>query len=113
MEKVWVADGTEGFLLGRIVDIGDEGPVVQPFDNRPPVVATYDRLWPAEEEDGKEVDDNCGLMYLNEATLLNNVKLRYAKDKIYTVCFSAHGFIVCRLIPAILVAVRGKYPLIR
>ena len=88
MEKVWVADANDGFLLGRIVDIGDEGPVVQPFDHRPPVVATYDRLWPAEEEDGKEVDDNCGLMYLNEATLLNNVKLRYSKDKIYTVGFS-------------------------
>ena len=27
----------------------------------------------------KEVDDNCGLMFLNEATLLNNVRLRYKK----------------------------------
>ena len=32
----------------------------------------------------KDVDDNCGLMYLNEATLLQNIKLRYNKDKIYT-----------------------------
>ena len=38
----------------------------------------------AEEEDRKEVDDSCSLMYLNEAALLNNVKLRYAKGKIYT-----------------------------
>jgi myosin-6 len=30
------------------------------------------------------VDDNCGLMYLNEATLLNNIRQRYVKDKIYT-----------------------------
>ena len=30
------------------------------------------------------MDDNCGLMYLNEATLLQNIKLRYNKDKIYT-----------------------------
>ena len=27
----------------------------------------------------KDVDDNCGLMFLNEATLLNNVRLRYKK----------------------------------
>ncbi len=27
----------------------------------------------------KEMEDNCGLMYLNEATLLNNVRLRYNK----------------------------------
>ena len=42
------------------------------------------RLYPAEEDESKEVDDNCGLMYLNEATLLQNIKLRYNKDKIYT-----------------------------
>ena len=30
------------------------------------------------------MDDNCGLMYLNEATLLNNIRQRYLKDKIYT-----------------------------
>ena len=41
-------------------------------------------MYPAEEDESKEVDDNCGLMYLNEATLLQNIKLRYNKDKIYT-----------------------------
>ena len=46
--------------------------------------APFDRLYPAEEDEKKEVDDNCGLMYLNEATLLHNIKLRYLKDKIYT-----------------------------
>ena len=43
----------------------------------------YDRAFPAEEYDNKDVDDNCGLMYLNEATLLNNLKMRYLKNKIY------------------------------
>ena len=42
------------------------------------------QVYPAEEDDRKEVEDNCSLMYLNEATLLNNVRLRYSKDKIYT-----------------------------
>ena len=41
------------------------------------VNTSYDLLYPAEEDDKKEVDDNCSLMYLNEATLLHNVKLRY------------------------------------
>ena len=49
-----------------------------------PVTTGYDRMYPSEEDDKKEVDDNCSLMYLNEATLLNNVALRYSKDKIYT-----------------------------
>ena len=45
---------------------------------------SFDRLYPAEDDDTKTVDDNCGLMYLNEATLLNNIRQRYLKDKIYT-----------------------------
>merc|ERR1719445_1845718 len=84
-DKVWVGDPKAGFILGNIVEIGDDGPIVQPQDRTlAPVMTSYDFLYPAEEDDRKEVDDNCSLMYLNEATLLHNVKLRYAKDKIYT-----------------------------
>jgi len=80
-----VADPRAGFVMGRIVDFAVEGPVVQPLDkSMKPITTGYDRMYPAEEDDKKEVDDNCSLMYLNEATLLNNVNLRYAKDKIYT-----------------------------
>ncbi len=46
-------------------------------------VKPVDRLYPAEDEDNKD-NSNCKLMYLNEATLLNNVKLRYQKGKIDT-----------------------------
>ncbi|KAK7904937.1 hypothetical protein WMY93_017544 [Mugilogobius chulae] len=42
------------------------------------------QVYPAEEDVNKHVDDNCSLMYLNEATLLHNVKVRYSKDHIYT-----------------------------
>lgn len=84
-EKVWVSDPVDGFLLGQIVDLTDEGALVQPLAKaKSPVEASFDRLYPAEEDEAKEVDDNCGLMYLNEATLLQNIKLRYNKDKIYT-----------------------------
>ena len=85
LEKVWVADSSGSFVLGRIVELGEDGPTVQPNDERlPALTAGYDQVYPAEENEKKEVDDNCSLMYLNEATLLNNVRLRYAKDKIYT-----------------------------
>ena len=52
--------------------------------SKAPVTASFDRLYPAEDDEKKEVDDNCGLMYLNEATLLYNIKVRYIKEKIYT-----------------------------
>lgn len=42
----------------------------------------YDCVFQAEEYD-KDVDDNCALMYLNEGTLLNNLRRRYKKDLIY------------------------------
>ena len=81
-DKVWVGDPKAGFVLGNIVEIGDEGPIVQPHDRSLPVrMTSYDMLYPAEDDDRKEVDDNCSLMYLNEATLLHNVNLRYV---IYT-----------------------------
>ena len=84
-DKVWVSDPLNGFVLGQIVDLTDEGALVQPINrSKPNVEASFDRLYPAEEDEAKEVDDNCGLMYLNEATLLQNIKLRYNKDKIYT-----------------------------
>ena len=83
--KVWVSDGAGAFLLGKIVELSEEGPIVQPLDGREKAITTgYDGVFPAEEDDKKDVDDNCSLMYLNEATLLNNVHLRYTRDKIYT-----------------------------
>ena len=42
-ESVWVADPEEGFVLGRIVDIGEDGATVEPFDRKKkPVVARYE-----------------------------------------------------------------------
>nr|XP_027213444.1 unconventional myosin-VI-like isoform X1 [Penaeus vannamei] len=84
-QKVWVSDQTHGFILGNIDDLSSEGVVVQPVARgAKPITADYDQVYPAEEEDNKDVDDNCALMYLNEATLLNNIRLRYNRDKIYT-----------------------------
>ncbi|XP_055954897.1 unconventional myosin-VI [Patella vulgata] len=84
-KKVWVPHPTEGFKLGRIVDIGSDSIAIEPFDAPGTTInAIYDRTFPAEEYDNKDCEDNCGLMYLNEATLLNNVRIRYMKNQIYT-----------------------------
>ncbi|GAB1606978.1 unconventional myosin-VI-like isoform X2 [Argonauta hians] len=84
-KKVWVPHHTDGFKLGRIVDIGTDSITVEPFDALGTTInAFYDKTYPAEEDDNKNVDDNCALMYLNEATLLHNCKVRYYKNQIYT-----------------------------
>ena len=48
-----------------------------------PVTALYSQVFPSENDNTKDMDDNCALMYLNEATLLHNLRLRYDRDKIY------------------------------
>jgi myosin-6 len=84
-KRVWVPHPIEGFKLGRIVDIGSDTISIEPFDAPGTTInSLYDRTFPAEEYDNKECDDNCALMYLNEATLLNNIKIRYMKNRIYT-----------------------------
>ena len=76
-DKVWLGDPRAGFIPGRIVEIGNDGPIVKPLDRSSSAIqASYENLYPAEEDERKEVDDNCSLMYLNEATLLHNVNLR-------------------------------------
>ncbi|KAI6234445.1 Myosin and Myosin head domain containing protein [Aphelenchoides fujianensis] len=52
--------------------------------SRGEVAVKYADVLPAMEDQKKEVDDNCGLMFLNEGTLLHNCRLRYEKKKIYT-----------------------------
>lgn len=84
-KRVWVPHPTDGFKLGRIVDIGSDTISIEPFDAPGTTInSLYDRTFPAEEYDNKECDDNCALMYLNEATLLHNIKIRYMKNMIYT-----------------------------
>lgn len=64
MQKVWVSDQTHGFVLGNITDLTSDGVLIQPVARgSKPVTADYDRVYPAEENDSKEVDDNCKLLY--------------------------------------------------
>ncbi|XP_048478867.1 myosin heavy chain 95F isoform X3 [Plutella xylostella] len=83
-QLVWARDPGETYLLGRLHELlGDEAAVF-PVDNKfPKKVCSFEDIFPAGDPN-KDVDDNCELMFLNEATLLNNIITRYKKDKIYT-----------------------------
>ncbi|XP_067097433.1 unconventional myosin-VI-like isoform X7 [Osmerus mordax] len=84
-KPVWAPHPTDGFQLGTIVDIGADSLTIEPLKQKGKTFfAAVNQVFPAEDDISKHVEDNCSLMYLNEATLLNNVRVRYSKDKIYT-----------------------------
>ncbi|XP_068195588.1 myosin VIb isoform X1 [Antennarius striatus] len=84
-KPVWAPHPTDGFQLGAIVDIGADTLTIEPLNQKGKTfLAPISQVFPAEDDVSKYVDDNCSLMYLNEATLLNNVRVRYNKDLIYT-----------------------------
>nr|XP_050849479.1 myosin heavy chain 95F isoform X2 [Vespula vulgaris]XP_050849481.1 myosin heavy chain 95F isoform X2 [Vespula vulgaris]XP_050849482.1 myosin heavy chain 95F isoform X2 [Vespula vulgaris] len=83
-QQVWVRDPEEGFIIGKFTDMVDGDALILPFDRKyPQRTCPLDEVFPAGEYT-KDVEDNCALMYLNEATLLNNIRTRYFKDRIYT-----------------------------
>ncbi|XP_056283447.1 myosin VIa isoform X5 [Pseudoliparis swirei] len=84
-KPVWAPHPADGFQLGTIVDIGADSLSIEPLKQKGKTfLAAVNQVFPAEDDVNKHVEDNCSLMYLNEATLLNNVRVRYSKDKIYT-----------------------------
>ncbi|XP_034773753.2 myosin VIa isoform X7 [Acipenser ruthenus] len=84
-KPVWAPHPVDGFQLGTIVDIGADSLTIEPLKQKGKTfLAPINQVFPSEDDCDKIVEDNCSLMYLNEATLLNNVRVRYSKDKIYT-----------------------------
>ncbi|KAG1927316.1 unconventional myosin-VI [Pimephales promelas] len=84
-KPVWAPHPADGFQLGRIIDISADSLTIEPLNQKGKTFqASVNQVFPAEDDVNKHVEDNCSLMYLNEATLLNNVRVRYSKDKIYT-----------------------------
>ncbi|XP_073761344.1 unconventional myosin-VI isoform X9 [Callorhinus ursinus] len=84
-KPVWAPHPTDGFQMGNIVDIGPDSLTIEPLNQKGKTfLALINQVFPAEEDSKKVVEDNCSLMYLNEATLLHNIKVRYSKDRIYT-----------------------------
>ncbi|XP_063168961.1 unconventional myosin-VI isoform X4 [Candoia aspera] len=84
-KPVWAPHPTDGFQMGSIVDIGPDSLTIEPVKQKGKTfLAAVNQVFPAEEDIKKDVEDNCSLMYLNEATLLHNIRVRYSKDRIYT-----------------------------
>uniref|UniRef100_A0A674F7U8 Unconventional myosin-VI n=1 Tax=Salmo trutta TaxID=8032 RepID=A0A674F7U8_SALTR len=85
-KPVWAPHPTDGFQLGMIVDIGADTLAIEPLNQKGKVSQTRHSLehvmLPHERLLFFFLPGS--LMYLNEGTLLNNVRVRYSKDKIYT-----------------------------
>ena len=53
--------------MGRIIDLTEEGAQVERVEGRKrETTVSFEQLYPCEEDEQKDVDDNCGLMYLNQ-----------------------------------------------
>uniref|UniRef100_A0A915A078 Unconventional myosin-VI n=2 Tax=Parascaris univalens TaxID=6257 RepID=A0A915A078_PARUN len=81
---VWIPDSVDGFVIGRVVDIRSDSLTVQTTNASQPTIVRYDDVFPAEDDCEKDFEDNCSLMYLNEATLLHNCRQRYLRKQFYT-----------------------------
>jgi hypothetical protein len=60
-QKVWVPDPVEGFVLGRIEDIGHDGQAViitEDFKHSR-ITCNRENIYYAEQHDQKDVEDNC------------------------------------------------------
>ncbi|XP_049820638.1 myosin heavy chain 95F isoform X2 [Aethina tumida] len=84
-EYVWARDPTEGYVLGRIAELTEEGAEVVPLNNKyPKRILPFSEIYRAQDDEKKDYDDNCEMMFLNEGTLLNNIRTRYYKNQIYS-----------------------------
>uniref|UniRef100_A0A8R1DKC1 Myosin motor domain-containing protein n=1 Tax=Caenorhabditis japonica TaxID=281687 RepID=A0A8R1DKC1_CAEJA len=81
---VWISDPADGFVAARVTDISQDGFTLATLANNETVQRRYDETFATEEDLAKSAEDNCALMHLNEATLLNNCRVRYANGKIYS-----------------------------
>ncbi|XP_037027761.1 myosin heavy chain 95F isoform X1 [Bradysia coprophila] len=83
-QLVWARDSSEGYIQGNISEIGPAEFEVAPVDKKfPKRICLVEDIFPS-CEGVQDHDDNCELMFLNEATFLDNLRTRYFKDKIYT-----------------------------
>eukprot|EP01137_Pigoraptor_chileana_P012033 Opistho-2@63822 len=81
-KKVWAPHPTDGYQIGEIADVGADSLSVQAGGQT--LTVPYNRVFPADDASNAGVNDNCQLMFLNEASLLHNLRKRYEKDEIYT-----------------------------
>ena len=86
---VWVKDtaiaGSDLFTKGHILAIDEKGKATVETSNG---TKTQELVLPLAElhapHPGDDVPDHCQLMFLSQPTLLENTRVRYMEDKIYT-----------------------------
>ncbi|CAH0558642.1 unnamed protein product [Brassicogethes aeneus] len=84
-ENVWARDPIDGFILARISELLDDGAEVTPHNTKfQKRVLPFRDIFRAQADVNKDYDDNCEIMFLNEGSLLNNIRQRYYKNKIYS-----------------------------
>ena len=89
-DKVWLrgaAKGKEPFVHGVVTNVQQNGARVTVKRADTKEEETLDSakadIFPANESD-LMTDDHCALIHLNEPCVLENTRMRYTKDKIYT-----------------------------
>ncbi|PAV89637.1 hypothetical protein WR25_16678 isoform E [Diploscapter pachys] len=80
----YVPDPNEGFLLGSIKSETDDEVVVELLGSGKQVRLSKDDVQKANPPKFDRVEDMSGLTYLNEASVLHNLKERYYSNLIYT-----------------------------
>lgn len=59
-EYVWARDPTEGYVLGRIAELTEEGAEVVPLNNKyPKRILPFSEIYRAQDDEKKDYDDNC------------------------------------------------------
>ena len=88
-QYVWVKDtaiaGSDLFTKGHVLNIDEKGKVTVETSNG---TKTQELVLPLAEchqpHPSDDVPDHCQLMYLSQPTLLENTRVRYMEDRIYT-----------------------------
>uniref|UniRef100_A0A452UJF7 Unconventional myosin-VI n=1 Tax=Ursus maritimus TaxID=29073 RepID=A0A452UJF7_URSMA len=81
-KPVWAPHPTDGFQMGNIVDIGPDSLTIEPLNQKGKYC--FILLFFFKYLVIYKFYVSGSLMYLNEATPIHNIKVRYSKDRIYT-----------------------------
>eukprot|EP00741_Cyanophora_paradoxa_P017024 tig00020951_g16443.t1 len=82
---VFVPSKSEGYVLADVLTQNEREARVRPrAKDEPERWVPVPELLPSNPEGAAPPDDNTALMHLSGATLLHNLRARYARDQVYT-----------------------------